>query len=124
VEFLHVSSPAAAHMLPVVPRLLSLCRLLDAECDEVFRTEQPSCRRSWVAWITACIADYREPDWRLQRELAVLKWVMLQLEGQQRRWELERCVASLGVMRELLDTPDTPPFCGAFVGMCSTVLWR
>lgn len=46
----------------------------------------------------------------MKNELAVLKWAMLRLEDRRRRWELQRCVASLGEVHDLLDTPDTPPF--------------
>jgi hypothetical protein len=116
VEFMHANKPAAGRMLPVVPRLLELCQLLDTECDASFRAKHPRCPQSWVVWMTACILDYKEESRNFKRELAVLKWAMLRLEGKRRRWELERCIASLGEVFDVLDTPDTPPFVWCFRG--------
>ena len=91
-------------------RTWELMRWLDVVCDVAVRGRIPLCPPSWCEWVEGKVTRWDE-DIALHPDTeAVVKEVMLEVEHRRRRWELDRSAASLGEVRELLDTPNMAPF--------------
>lgn len=91
-------------------RTLELLAVMDTVCDAAARAQLGRCPDSWVAWARAAAGQW-DHDLHIGEDTRLLaRQVLLLVEHRRRRWELDRAAASLGEVRELLDTPNMAPF--------------
>jgi len=91
-------------------RTMQLLRRMDAATTPALRAQHPRIPESWVAW-ARMVAESWEVEFNISSEIRLAyKAVLLEVEACRRRWELQRSAASLGEVRDLLDTPNVAPF--------------
>ena len=92
-----------------------LLQVLDGVCDDAFRVQHrifrdPTGPTSFLEWATSSALAFQRDVGDARVLHAALRAALFVLEGRRRARELDRCQASLGEVRDLLDTPNMAPF--------------
>ena len=87
-----------------------LLRVMDVFTTAQFRLQYRECPQSWLQWAMANAVDFMSAVQNTAVLRDIGRLVLLEIETDRRRRELQRCTASLDEVTELLDTPNMAPF--------------
>ena len=91
-------------------RTLQVLEHMDSTMTQQFQQRHPLCPPSWLAWVRERAQQWDAPAVNYSDVSHLCRLVLLEVEGGRRRWELQRCHASLGEVADLLDSPNMAPF--------------
>jgi len=89
---------------------LQLLRWMDVVCDAEVRARVEQLPPSWERWGEECVAQCAGEPFATLDDTVPVRKAMLEVERVRRQWEIQRSVASLGEVRELVDSPNMAPF--------------